>query len=295
MTRHRVEDNGDLRKYYAAIPNIIFKLGLDPYELALYAHFKQAAGDDGGVCWKSRATIAKEAGMSVGMVTKARAALEMPRPEFGGRPLITVTDEPSKTGGKPTCRIAITDVWAVNMAKFSTSPHDGATSYSDGAPKPTSPGDEQRHTVTRSTSPHALKEEPFKNNSKEATPHSRLMAFHDSRIPGGMPDAGAQGKAVKWLLERFTPEQCEAEYEKLAGEEWRSTPVTWLTVRKNIGADLARATNGRNDAGERILTDFGDWYTVEGFDGTPSNRYRTPQAFARETGRNLEEVLANWN
>lgn len=131
---------------------------------------------------------------------------------------------------------------------------------------------------------------------KETSAHSRLMAFHDSHLAGGMPDGAAQAAAVKWLLARFTSEECEAEYKKLRSEEWRTTPVTWLTVKKQIGADLARGNgNGHSDSGEKILTDYGDWYTVEGFDGTPSKRYRTAEAFARETGRNLEEVLAKWN
>lgn len=298
MTKHSIEDHGDLRKYFAALPNIVFQLGLNPYELALYAHFKQAAGDDGGACWKSRTTIAKESGMSSGMVTKARQALEAPRVELGGRPLVTVRDEPSKSGGKPTCRVMITDIWAVNMSKCSTSPHDVATSYHDGAPLATSPHDQRRHHTTLATSPHALKEKPKKKNQEEHTgAHARLMAFHDSRVVGGIPDAGAQGSAIKWLLARYTPELCEREYAKLAGEEWRNTPVTWLTVKKHIGGDLARSQNGNShsNSGEKILTDYGDWYTVEGCDGTPSKRYRTPEAFARETGRNPEEVKAKWN
>lgn len=170
--KHSVVDHGDLRKYFAAIPNIVFKLGLNPYELALYAHFKQAAGDDGGVCWKSRATIAKEAGMSSGMVTKARQSLEAVRPELDGRPLITVLEEASKSGGKTTCRVSITDIWALNMSKYSTSPHD----VDSLAP---SPHDQRRHTVTEqrhhtttSTSPHdhkeeLLEEEPIKKNPEE--------------------------------------------------------------------------------------------------------------------------------
>ena len=147
----------------------------------------------------------------------------------------------------------------------------------------------------------AVSTEPYNRNTnrKDPSPHTRLMAFHDSHLVGGIPDAGAQGAAIKWLLERYTPEQCEAEYNKLAGEEWRSTPVTWLTVKKHIGGDLARAVqsapNGYSPSGEKILTDYGDWYTVMGVDGTPSKRYRTGEAFARETGRNPEEVLPKWN
>lgn len=169
MTKHSFEDHGDLRKYFAAIPNIVFQLRLNPYELALYAHFKQAAGDDGGACWKSRATIAKEAGMSSGMVTKARQALEMKRPELNNRPLITVTEEPSRTGGKPTCRVTITDIWAVNMSKCSTSPRDIATSHHDGDTRSTSPHDERRHHTSLATSPHVPKEKPMKKNKEEET------------------------------------------------------------------------------------------------------------------------------
>lgn len=170
MAKHSFADaGGDLRKYFAAIPNIVLTLGLNPYELALYAHFKQAAGDDGGVCWKSRATISRESGMSAGMVTKARVALEKPRLELGNVPLITVTEEPSKSGGHPTCAVTITDIWPINMSKFSTSPHDVAPSYHDveaGAP---SPHDQQRHHTTLATSPHDLKEKLLKKNSEEGS------------------------------------------------------------------------------------------------------------------------------
>src|SRR5688500_7622307 len=176
MAKHSVLDDGDLRKYYAAIPHLVLEIGLNPYELALYVHFKKAAGDKGGACWKSRATIARESGMSSGMVTKARQALEVPRPELNGKPLIVVTEEPSKSGGKPTCRVTITDVWAVNMSKCSTSHHDGAstqdqhtttTSPGDGAPVSTSPHDQRRHHTSLATSPHVPKEEPLKKNQEE--------------------------------------------------------------------------------------------------------------------------------
>jgi hypothetical protein len=46
---------------------------------------------------------------------------------------------------------------------------------------------------------------------------------------------------------------------------------------------------------EKILEDFGDWYTVMGCDGTPSKRFRTAEAFARHSAHPLEEVLKNWN
>lgn len=167
MAKHTVTDAGDLRKYYAAIPNIVFQLGLNPYELALYAHFKKAAGDDGGVCWKSRATIAKESSMSAGMVTKARQALEIPRPELNGKALITVSEEPSKTGGNPTCAIRITDIWPINFAKRPPSPHDVAPSSRDVEDLAPSYSDERRHHTTLAPSLHDPKEEPLKKNPEE--------------------------------------------------------------------------------------------------------------------------------
>lgn len=298
--KHSVTDNGDLLRYYAAIPNIVFDLGLNPYELALYGHFKRAAGNGkGAACWKSRATIAKESGMSSGMVTKARQTLEMPRPELGGKALITVTDEPSKTGGKPTCRVLITDVWAVNMTRYSTSPHDGATSHHDVDPLAPSPHDvekgERRHHTTLATSPHVPKEEPLKKKKEEHCAHARLMAFHAEHIEGEIPNPGAQGAAVKFLLKNFTPEDCEAVYAEMYSEQWRTTPVSWLQVQKEIGSRLKRRGETQPANGGKILQDWGDMYTVMGADGTPSKRWRTPEAFARDKGLPLEEVLAKWN
>lgn len=160
MAKHSVTDSGDLRKYFSAIPNIVLQLGLSPYELALYVHLKQVAGDDGGVCWKSRATLAKESGMSSGMVTKARQGLEKPRQELRGAPLIRVAEEASKSGGLPTCRITITDIWAVNMTRFATSPHDVDT-------RATSPHDRATSYSDQPTSPQRLKEKPLKKNPEE--------------------------------------------------------------------------------------------------------------------------------
>jgi hypothetical protein len=288
VQRHSVSDDGDLRKYYTAIPNLVFKLGLNPFELALYTHLKQIAGED-GVCWKSTATLSKEASMSAGTVSKSKASLSEPRPELGGKPLILISTE-MQNGGNANHAITITDIWPENMAELERVRQAKATrSRDEGA----------RSCGERTRSRGGDKEEPKNKNPEEARgAHARLMAVHDSNVLGGIPDAGAQGAAIKWLLTRYTPEQCEAEYANLRTQDWRSTPVTWLTVKKHIGGDLARGaqpTNGHSAGGEKILTDYGDWYTVEGEDGTPSKRYRTAEAFARETGRDVEEVKARWN
>lgn len=52
-----------------------------------------------------------------------------------------------------------------------------------------------------------------------------------------------------------------------------------------------------NNSGETIVADHGDWYEVEACQGGgTSPRYRTAEAFARQTGRDLAKVLeAGWN
>lgn len=170
--KQEIVDHGDPRSYFAAIPKIVLKLGLNPYEMALYVHLKEAAGDK-GACFKSRATLAKECGMSPGMVTKARQALEMPRKELSGQPLIHVKEELNKEGGKPRCIVTITDIWLVNMQRFTTSCGDVAasstgltTSQSDSA---TSHHTDQRHTATSQghtvTTKKSKEEEPIKKKN----------------------------------------------------------------------------------------------------------------------------------
>ena len=300
--RNQIYDEGDPRNYWTQLPNIVFELGLKPLELVLYAHLKRAAGANaGGKCTKSTATLARETGMGAGTVSRTKSALEAKRSLLGNRPLIRTREIPNPRGGKPFQEITITDIWKVNSDYFAPSTVEVGPNGSSSSAEIDEPN-QVPVEVDPSSKPIStveIKKNSKKNYKEEPSAHSRLMAFHNANTAGGIPDGAAQAGAVKWLLERFTPAQCEAEYEKLRSAEWRTVPVTWLTVKKYIGGDVAReaqqAPNGHDPAGHKILTDYGDWYTIEGADGTPSKRYRTAEAFARETGRNLEEVMENWN
>jgi len=115
--KHSVTDSGDPRKYYAAIPNIVFRIGLTPWELALYCYLKQVAGED-KACWKSTATIAKEVGMGAGTVSKTKITLAKPRQELGNKPLIVI-ETAMQNGGNANHVITITDIWPENMAELS--------------------------------------------------------------------------------------------------------------------------------------------------------------------------------
>lgn len=141
----------------------------------------------------------------------------------------------------------------------------------------------------------AVSTEPYNRNTNHKDPaHPRLMAFLNDQN-GNIANPGKEGKAAKAILKQYTPEQAEECFRFLAGQPWRDTAVTWSTVEREIGTFVKKLQHGHSPSGEKILTDYGDWYTVEGFDGTPSKRFRTPEAFARETGRDVEEVKSKWN
>jgi hypothetical protein len=196
-----VADDGDLRKYRTELPNIIFLLGLTPYELALYAHLKRTAGP-GGACWKSTQTLAGETGMSAGMVSKAKkmlAELSFTKNPDGSisrvmlkekkgmptdseylfeEPLTSIRNIPNDRGGKPFQHITLTNIWSENMTFFSkaNSPYELANSPYELANSP----------YELASSPGEIKKEPIEERTieEDTKSHSRAGA------------AGAKGKVA---------------------------------------------------------------------------------------------------
>ena len=147
-------DGSDLKKYRTEIPNMIFDIGLTPYEVALYGHFKRVCGaEPGGMCWKSVSTLSNETGMSAGRVSEARA-------ELARRGLIHMR-QPKGPGTGVT--VTIVDIWPQNMMRFSAESHpsqyEGGLHHVKGDP---SRGE---------TKKEPLEEQPIKNRSK--TPKSK--------------------------------------------------------------------------------------------------------------------------
>lgn len=104
-----IQDNADLKRYRTEIPNMVFDIGLTPYEVALYGHFKRVCGSEPqGKCWKSVKTLSKETRMSTGRVSEARTALAK-------RGLIKV-GQPKGPGTSVT--VAIVDIWPQNMIRY---------------------------------------------------------------------------------------------------------------------------------------------------------------------------------
>lgn len=161
--KHSVSDDGDLRKYYAAIPNIVFTLGLNPFELTMYVYLKKVAGE-GGTCWKSTTTIAKECHMSAGMVCKVKSSLANPRPELTGKPLIVIATE-MQNGGNANHGITITDIWPENMVELERVRAVKATRSSGERAR--SCGERTRSYSEGTRSCGDIKEEPIKKNPEE--------------------------------------------------------------------------------------------------------------------------------
>lgn len=85
-----------------------------------------------------------------------------------------------------------------------------------------------------------------KEESKELTPHSRLMDFQQLRT-GPIANGARDGKAAKWLLDHgYDPQQCMDCFDALMAEEWRTSAVSWCTVQTNIGSWLVRRNGNGN-------------------------------------------------
>src|SRR5215213_8898204 len=92
-TTHAIFDEGDLKKYRTEIPNMVYDIGLTPYEGWLYGHFNR-------VCEARREL-------------ERRGLIKMEQPKGPGTS-ITVT---------------IVDIWPQNMARYMTpSPREGPPS-----------------------------------------------------------------------------------------------------------------------------------------------------------------------
>ena len=142
---YQVRDEGDSRKYYTTIPNIIDDMDLSVYAYRLYGHLKRVAGDK-GQCWQSTETLAKACGMGWATVSRAKT-------ELVSKELIIIEQVKNPQGGKDFHNITITDVWENNTIKYATSTQEGATSHQE---------------IT--TSHQEIKNNPIKNkpNNKDA-------------------------------------------------------------------------------------------------------------------------------
>ena len=105
------------RRYFYQMPSIVFELGLRPAELALYSAFRRTT-DEKGLCWRSTRILAQMCHMSSGTVSKAKRTLTRPFHLLNGKPLIRITLQPGRRGGKPYHEVTIVDIWPENDVHY---------------------------------------------------------------------------------------------------------------------------------------------------------------------------------
>lgn len=111
-------DDGQGRKYWTQVPNIVLDLGLRPIPLALYLHLKRVAGDTSFSDETTR-QLADRLECSPMAVSKALVILAEPREELGGKALVkTARIGDGKGARKPRIIVTIADIWPENMAKY---------------------------------------------------------------------------------------------------------------------------------------------------------------------------------
>jgi len=86
---------------------------------------------------------------------------------------------------------------------------------------------------------------------RQMSPHQQLMEHHAKHVIGDIPDGAAQGAAIKWILERFTPELAIKRYDEQLHETWRKGRVNWLTVRQDLGRIRVEPTQEERESAER--------------------------------------------
>lgn len=158
---------------------------------------------------------------------------------------------------------------------------------------------------------HTPRGKPRRGGSDPVSDVRREMISTLESYVGPLPKLGNQTKALNWLFENgYERDECKRCLEWLLSQKWRTTAITWVTVRDQIGnwvrlgspnKELPKpASNNGNSGGQYhggvkvgdiVSPDDGSGrYTVMGDDGTPTKRWSTPEAFAEDMGYPIEEV-----
>lgn len=215
-TEVTIIDDGDSRKYWTQIPNIVFMLGLSPFELTLYAYFKKVAGV-GGACWQKTSTLAKATSMSGGMISKAKIELSKPRPELNGKPLILITEGANRHGGKPRHVIRLSDIWPENFAMFA---------------KPATAGPISPHEIANSQGEIAISPHEIKNNPVEEKPYEEKHTHTGAALAPDAASIPAQPERVCVSESKFSKKDL-TRYAK--NQSHIQNPTGWVSKAHRTG------------------------------------------------------------
>lgn len=161
-------------KYFSMTPHIIYEIGLKGNEIAVYGAIKRAAGENGG-CSRSKATLAKNAGVCAKTIYSIIQKLCQINPILK-KPLIQSTTRFSENGDQETNLIEIVDIWPENMNLFKE--NIGEVNFTPPQVTITRPPGNHYPTpqVTITSKEKPFKEKPFKKTTTTPTPSKGIAA-----------------------------------------------------------------------------------------------------------------------
>lgn len=246
MSKQKITQENDGKKYFTMFPNIIDDSSLDPYEFRLLVHYYRV-----GNCWEGTRTTAEKCKMSVGAVSKKRLSLSQ-------KGWITL----KKGTQADTIKITVTDKWDENMRHFTRSPQGLDVHQANSK---CSPGEQSVHSVNSKCSLSELKKTNIKNNNKErkdrvatAPPppppsqfahlkrpkskpkqsnHHLLMAAYQNALGHKIANGGREGKAARLILENgYSIDEAMACYRHMKADKfWAKKMLSLQSVYKELG------------------------------------------------------------
>ena len=193
--------------YFTMVPNVLWFFDLTPAAFKLYNTIVKTTGCDGQTqCFKTTKTLAKETGLSMGSISKAKARLE-------GAGLIERYSKRRTKGGRPVDHLVLVDIWKENMLFFSEvySPDEETPTFS-------SLSELRGRVFSRNEgvySPGETEEEPFNKNQKgeeekkdieffESLEHHPESAFQEENLEA-IADPSKKSSAVEEIARQLAP------------------------------------------------------------------------------------------
>lgn len=241
-----ITDDGDLRKYFHMMPNMLDDLGLSAWAYRLYGRLKRLAGESDkegneGKVKRSSRKLAQDIGCSVGQIVKVKRELAQHR-------LLGFTFE-GKGGrdGTPD-EMVLPDIWARNYETYNRSnserlkpranrsPSGRNRSYSEHSRRTKEP--RTRETVSSSPSDShklgltAAAARPAPAASQNRPRRSRKAAGSDFKLtppPTYQPPEKGTAKAATVEDRKLTPQEAAERRENYEAQEQTVARLCYLT------------------------------------------------------------------
>jgi hypothetical protein len=175
MSEFQIKNDSTNHQYFAMTPHIIYEIGLKANEIAVYGAIKRCSGEN-GICIKSKANLAKSAGVCPRTIFNIIQKLcEVNK--ILGKPLIKSAPRYTEDGDFDTNQIEIIDIWPENMNQFKKiigKANNALPHATNASPNANNAGGvmqqlpEGHATVAYKEEP--LKKNPFKKTTTTPTP-----------------------------------------------------------------------------------------------------------------------------